>query len=57
MADDFSATGISFDVIDRITDTIENYDSLPSDDVIVVLNEALNVIRELLRMLDAQRDG
>lgn len=57
MADDFSATGISFDVIDRITDTIENYDSLPSDDVIVVLNEALNVIRELLRMLDVQRDG
>ena len=57
MADDFSATCISLDVIDRITDTIENYDSLPSDDVIVVLNEALNVIRELLRMLDAQRDG
>ena len=57
MEDDFSADGISIDVIDRITDTIENYDSLPSDDVIVVLNEALNVIRELLRMLDAQRDG
>ena len=57
MAEDFSATGISFDVADRITDTIENYDSLPSDDVIVVLNEALNVIRELLRMLDVQRDG
>ncbi|SEH23372.1 hypothetical protein [Rhizobium sp. NFR12] len=57
MEDDFSAAGISIDVIDRITDTIENYDSLPSDDVIVVLNEALNVIRELLRMLDAQRDG
>ncbi|MBP2463415.1 MULTISPECIES: hypothetical protein [unclassified Rhizobium] len=57
MADDFSATCISLDVIDRITDTIENYDSLPSDDVIVVLNEALNVIRELLRMLDVQRDG
>lgn len=57
MADDFSATCIGLDVIDRITDTIENYDSLPSDDVIVVLNEALNVIRELLRMLDVQRDG
>jgi hypothetical protein len=57
MADDFSVTCISLDVIDRITDTIENYDSLPSDDVIVVLNEALNVIRELLRMLDVQRDG
>lgn len=54
MEDEFSAAGISIDVIDRITNTIENYDSLPSDDVIVVLNEALNVIRELLRMLDAE---
>lgn len=48
-----TASAISRDIVAKLTDTIENLDTMPSDDVLVVLNEALEVIRELLQMLDA----
>jgi len=46
------ATAISTDIVAKLTDAIENLDSIPSDEILVVLNEALDVIRELVHMLD-----
>ncbi|MNL39471.1 hypothetical protein D3C87_1617520 [compost metagenome] len=46
------ATTLSTDIVAKLTDAIENLDSTPSDEILVVLNEALDVIRELVQMLD-----
>lgn len=55
MAEPETASEISIDVIARLVDTIENLETMPSDEVLVVLNEALDVIRELVVMLDEER--
>ncbi|MBO0143040.1 hypothetical protein JZX87_17855 [Agrobacterium sp. Ap1] len=47
-----NATTLSTDIVAKLTDAIENLDSTPSDEILVVLNEALDVIRELVQMLD-----
>ncbi len=47
-----SASAISADIVAKLNDAIENLDSTPSDEMLVVLNEALDVIRELVQMLD-----
>ena len=46
------AKTLSTDIVAKLTDAIENLDSIPSDEMLVVLNEALDVIRELVHMLD-----
>lgn len=46
------ATTLSTDIVAKLTDAIENLDSIPSDEMLVVLSEALDVIRELVHMLD-----
>lgn len=52
MAAGTAASAISADILAKLTDAIENLDSTPSDEMLVVLNEALDVIRELVQMLD-----
>lgn len=47
-----SASALSTDIVAKLNDAIENLDSIPSDEMLVVLNEALDVIRELVQMLD-----
>lgn len=47
-----NATALSTDIVAKLTDAIENLDSIPSDEMLVVLSEALDVIRELVHMLD-----
>ncbi len=47
-----SASALTTDIVAKLTDAIENLDSIPSDEMLVVLNEALDVIRELVQMLD-----
>lgn len=47
-----NASAISADIVAKLNDAIENLDSTPSDEMLVVLNEALDVIRELVQMLD-----
>jgi hypothetical protein len=49
-----TASTVSRDIVARLTDAIENLDTMPSDEVLVVLNEALDVITELVEMLDGQ---
>lgn len=48
-----TASDFSLDIVAKLTDTIENLDDMASDQVLVVLTEALDVIRELVQMLDA----
>lgn len=52
MAASDMASQLSLDIVAKLTDTIENLDSTPSDTVLVVLNEALDVIRELVQLLE-----
>jgi hypothetical protein len=47
-----TAAEISADVVAKLTDAIENLDSMSSDQVLVVLNEALTTISELVQLLD-----
>jgi len=47
-----STSALTTDIVAKLTDAIENLDSIPSDEMLVVLNEALDVIRELVQMLD-----
>lgn len=46
------ATTLSTDIVAKLGDAIENFDSIPADEMLVVLNEALDVIRELVLMLE-----
>ncbi len=46
------ASAISADIVAKLTDAIENLDSIPVDEMLVVLSEALDVIRELAQMLE-----
>lgn len=46
------ASTLSIDIVAKLTDAIKNLDSIPSDEMLVVLSEALEVIRELTQMLD-----
>jgi hypothetical protein len=47
-----TAAEISADVVAKLTEAIENLDGMSSDEVLVVLNEALTTITELVQMLD-----
>ncbi|AYD01609.1 hypothetical protein [Neorhizobium sp. NCHU2750] len=53
MAAGETAAELSSDIVAKLSDAIENLDAVPSDDMLVLLNEALDVIRELVEMNDA----
>lgn len=53
MAADATAAAISTDIVAKLSDAIENLETIPSDEMLVLLNEALDVIRELVQMADA----
>ncbi len=53
MAAGTTASTISTDIVAKLSEAIENLETMESDEMLVVLNEALDVIRELVQMLDA----
>lgn len=48
-----AAAAISTDIVAKLSDAIENLEGIPSDEMLVLLNEALDVIHELVEMSDA----
>jgi hypothetical protein len=46
------AAAISTDIVAKLSDAIENLEAIPSDEMLVLLNEALDVIRELVQLAD-----
>ncbi|SFB47931.1 hypothetical protein SAMN03159496_04092 [Rhizobium sp. NFR07] len=47
-----TASKMSLDVVAKLSDAIEHLESMSSDEVLVILNEALTTITELVQMLD-----
>lgn len=54
MAAGTTASAISADIVAKLSDAIENLETIQSDEMLIVLNEALDVIRELVQISEAQ---
>lgn len=50
------AEAISADIVAKLTDALENEESMSPDDLMVVLSEALQVIQELVALTGGQGD-